>query len=238
MIRIHSTKLLSTKLPDRMYEIRLNELNSLVSLQRREKASKFIFTEDKVRSLTSEILLRYGLLNELRSNPQNLSFSYNIYGKPILDGIENVDFSISHSGNWVLVGLSEHTIGVDIEKIHNIHIDIAERFFTEEEYKLVKNCFDEKIMINTFYRVWTLKEAYIKAIGKGLSCPLNSFSVIPGMEGVSLKLLNQELPGMFFKEYSFDQEYKCAICCGADSFPAEISTIEFETLISEIKSIF
>jgi len=229
-------KLLATKLPNRLDEFRLNELISLVSLQRKSRASKFKFIEDIYQSLTGEILLRYGLQNKIGFNPDHLHFSYNSYGKPVLSGIENIDFSISHSGNWVIVGLSERAIGVDTERIHNVDTGIADLYFSEEECKIVKSCSDRRTLMETFYRIWTLKEAYIKAIGKGLSCPLSTFTVIPGVSGVSLKLSDQVLPRMFLKEYDLDPEYKCAVCCEIDSLPAEISIIKFETLVAEVKT--
>ncbi len=67
-------------------------------------------------------------------------------------------------------------VGVDIEKIRPIDFAIAERFFTASEYRLLMDTAEQE-RLQLFYTLWTLKESYIKFVGKGLSIPLDSFAI-------------------------------------------------------------
>jgi 4'-phosphopantetheinyl transferase len=128
------------------------------------------------RSLLGDILARYSICKRLGVKNKDLFFDVNEYGKPILLRQDGICFNISHSANWVVCAIDNNTVGIDVEFIKPIDIKIAERFFSKTE------CFDlmnepEDTRIKYFYMLWTLKESYIKAEGKGLSIPLNSFNI-------------------------------------------------------------
>lgn len=111
-------------------------------------------------------------------NLQHVQFILNQYGKPYLDGV-NIFFNVSHSYDWVLIGLSPTIdLGVDIEKIRtDLNLtQLANRFFSEAEVSFLNQLPDAKKAIG-FFNAWTRKEAYIKARGRGLSIPLSGFSV-------------------------------------------------------------
>jgi 4'-phosphopantetheinyl transferase len=101
---------------------------------------------------------------------KDMEYSLNEYGKPYFSNHSEIYFNLSHSGDYVLVVLSSDEVGCDIQQITNVNLKIADRFFTAKEREYIKN-------INGFFRVWALKESFIKLIGKGLSQPLNSFSI-------------------------------------------------------------
>ncbi len=122
----------------------------------------------------SEVLLRYILWKHYKILLNEVKFEYNVYGKPSLARNTNLYFSISHSDEWILCAVSEVPIGIDVEKIVEDVIGIANRFYTKEEVTYI----EKKLPINrdaAFCKIWTLKESYVKCIGKGLSIPLNSF---------------------------------------------------------------
>lgn len=146
----------------------------LVSAERKTKISNYIFIMDKLRCLLAEVLLRYILWKHF-SIKDDISFTYNEYGKPQLEFFNQIYFNISHSGDWVLCGVADNPIGVDVEKVIDIDINIARRFFTLNEYNYILQQPIEKQKY-IFFMFWTLKESFIKAIGKGLNIPLNSFS--------------------------------------------------------------
>ena len=96
-------------------------------------------------------------------------------GKPYIDGVH---FNISHSHNLVVCAFGEHDIGIDVEKIRDYRPRVAEKFHPEEIAHLEKSA-DKNL---EFFKIWTMKEAYLKCLGTGLSKAL-SFNVfkIPNM---------------------------------------------------------
>lgn len=149
----------------------LEELRGQVSEARREKSLKYRFEIDQRRSLAAEALLFYALKKEKICNndfPEILTYPD---GKPYL---KQVEFSLSHAGNYAVCLLGTSPCGVDIEYMErkNHFQKLARRFFTGEESQAL-TC--EK----DFYMLWTRKESFVKVIGTGLNCPLDSFSFQP-----------------------------------------------------------
>ena len=99
----------------------------------------------------------------------DVTFTENVHGKPIICDTD-IYFNISHSANAVMCAVSDHEVGVDIEKICDIRDAIVKRCFSAYEKDQVSSAED-------FYRIWTLKEAYLKAIGTGIDRKLDSLSL-------------------------------------------------------------
>lgn len=141
------------------------------------RAKRFATAELKNRfvlahAATREILSRY-----LSCTPNAIEFTQNAFGKPMLSS-RALEFNLSHSQNTALLAVTDRPIGVDVEYIAR-SIDVlglAKRFFAAEEYEdlLSYSTEEQKIL---FFRIWTRKEAFIKAVGKGLSQNLDSFVV-------------------------------------------------------------
>ncbi len=93
---------------------------------------------------------------------------YNPFNKPFLN--EEIDFSISHSGEYVVCALGiRQKVGVDIEEIKRIQLDDFKQFFTQEQFESILYASDPHM---EFYKLWTIKESVVKADGRGLSFPL------------------------------------------------------------------
>ena len=144
-----------------------NQLSS-VSQFRCDRANTYKFDDDKRRSLAATILLDR-LLKNYSLNEKDMLYKTNSHGKPIFSNSE-LQFSLSHSGEYVLAALDYDEIGCDIQKTGKADFNIAKRFFTPNECDYIKKDCD-------FFRVWTLKESFVKALGCGLSIPLNSFEI-------------------------------------------------------------
>ncbi len=142
---------------------------------KKEKIKRFRFYEDKLRSLFGELLLQYALKNYWHLDYNNIEIIDDDFGKPILVG-QKIFFNISHSGDWVSLICSENSCGIDVEKIENPPFEIMNKNYSQDEIDQVKNV-EQKIQKINFYKIWTLKESYIKMIGKGLSIPLDSFTI-------------------------------------------------------------
>ncbi len=92
---------------------------------------------------------------------ENTEISFESSGKPYFKDYKQLHFNLSHSDIYLAVAFSDSPVGVDIEKHREINLKIAERYFTPNERKTVKNSRD-------FFYVWTRKEACLKKTGEGL----------------------------------------------------------------------
>ncbi|NWH06203.1 4'-phosphopantetheinyl transferase family protein [Desulfobacter latus] len=141
------------------------------------KSDRYLKQSDRHLSLVSRALVRYLIAEVTRQEPQSLCFSTNEHGKPFLVGFPKIHFNLSHSHGAAVCALCRNAaVGVDVEDLgRHTDLSIADRFFSSFEAALVSKAPGaEKRKL--FFDIWTLKEAYIKAVGKGLSIPLNSFS--------------------------------------------------------------
>ena len=96
------------------------------------------------------------------------------HGKPMIDGLE---FSLSHSGNLVVCAVSHEPVGCDVEEIRKAPERVAERYFScgEQEYL---SQFAEEEYDRAFFRLWTMKESYVKMTGEGLGVPMEQYEVV------------------------------------------------------------
>ncbi|PSB08444.1 hypothetical protein C7B62_16780 [Pleurocapsa sp. CCALA 161] len=153
---------------------KIHQLNTLLSTDEVARANKFHFLEHKRRFIASRGILRQLLGNYLRISPENLEFEYGDRGKPQLAAsMDNsfLQFNVSHSLDYALYGFTNHhLIGVDIEFLREMEnaTELAKRFFTHQEFQLMANLADEERQ-KAFFQLWTAKEAYLKALGTGLS---------------------------------------------------------------------
>ena len=139
-----------------------NILNTLPK-QDIDKINKILKPKDKKLSILSRYLLINILSQNYNINYNNLNIKYNKYNKPI---INNLYFNISHSHDYSVVVTSNNPIGVDIEKIRKVNLNIINYFCTNKEKKYILN--SENIYKNLF-EIYCLKEAYIKMLGTNLS---------------------------------------------------------------------
>lgn len=118
-------------------------------------------------------LLSFGLEKEYGIFPEVNSLEKGSYGKPYLKGYPDIQFSISHCEGLAGCVLCNGTVGLDAELIRPYNERVADRILTDKERSALKNCgsADNLESRERFFRYWTLKESYVKAIGKGLSFP-------------------------------------------------------------------
>lgn len=175
-------------------------LLSFVSDEKKEKILRFHRFEDAQRSLLGDLLARYAICKRLSINNKDLVFAANEYRKPVLIAPNIIHFNISHSGIWVVCVVDDNPVGIDVEEIKPINLGIAERFFSRDEYFDLMNQ-PEEMKLKYFYMLWTLKESYVKAEGKGLYIPLDSFTIKLGFNDYSNTMIIEN------KKYHFSQEF-------------------------------
>ncbi|MBB5188513.1 MULTISPECIES: 4'-phosphopantetheinyl transferase family protein [Zhongshania] len=166
--------------------------------------------------LVSRALLRTVLAEYCELSPQEIEFEVNGFGKPELDNSSVspiIQFNTAHtSGLTVCVVTRDNAIGVDVEcSAENPGIlDVAEDYFSALELQALKSR-DEAQQLDYFYRYWTLKEAYIKARGEGLSIPLHDFSVVLGNDGEFLEFFGPDAESWDFRLLGQNARYTAGL---------------------------
>lgn len=155
----------------------------ILSHDERARASRFVFPADRRRFVLAHGALRVILSRYTRTPPARLTFEANAYGRPELStaaGARLLRFNLSHTRGLIALAVCrEYEVGVDVECAWGRStadlIDLAARFFSPPEAAALRRLPDEE-RLRRFLQLWTLKEAYIKAYGLGLSIPLDAFS--------------------------------------------------------------
>jgi 4'-phosphopantetheinyl transferase len=112
-------------------------------------------------------------------DPTAVVFVLNAYGKPSVAQAPSMHFSLSHSEDRALLAVSDTlVVGADLEQVRPLdHLELARRNFHTDEVAAIESQRTESAQRQAFFRIWTLKEAVLKALGMGLSLPLDSFAV-------------------------------------------------------------
>ncbi len=159
-----------------------SKLYGILSDDERERANKLKVEDKKQQYVIARGTLRQrlGLLTNI--NPEDFVFEYLEHGKPVLNNdsrFVDITFNISHSYDLALIAISQkQSIGIDIEKINHDsdHQALVTRFFSKAE-QAEFNTLSEAIKAKAFCACWTRKEAFIKAIGSGITYGLGNFNV-------------------------------------------------------------
>lgn len=150
------------------------------------RANKYHFEEDQKKFVRRRSALRQILAKRLGKHPRSISFEYSKLGKPQLarEFSGKLYFNVSHSRDFAIIGIGmSGQIGVDIEYLDSdVDSDlISKRFFATPEISEIMSS-ETRHKTDAFFRHWTIKEAFIKAIGKGLTFPLNEV-IVQSSEG-------------------------------------------------------
>ena len=156
-------------------------LLALLSEEERVKADRFIFPHDRDCFVAAHALVRVALSDYFARAPQDWSFVTNAWGKPRVDandGSARLCFNLSHTRGHVAVAVAlDREVGVDVERIAPSRADeeVARQLFAPAEVAAFQEE-PEGGRAEAFFDVWTLKEAYIKAVGLGVALPLKDFA--------------------------------------------------------------
>lgn len=200
------------------YQQKIDSCKDILSQDEQEKTNKFASKLLKKSFIISRAFLRIILSKYLKTIPQEIYFTYNNKGKPQLDteALLSIKFNLSHKNNYVIYGFSYHNIGIDLEKIDDkIKVEkIAQRFFCNDEFNYLKTL-DSKVKIEYFLKLWTKKEAYLKAIGKGLSGGLDSICFLVNNHHQKIDFIinknNNSSDNWYFKTWILKDNYIMSI---------------------------
>lgn len=193
----------------KIYSMNISSINAdnkkwyaALSDRRIEKVERLKQPLKKAQSIGAELLLKYAVNKETGENGI-VNWDIDKNGKLFLPEHDGLYVNLSHSRNYSVCAVHDNHIGVDIQYCRECDMRMAERFFTTDEALFINSHANKN---NAFFEVWTKKESFVKAVGKGLTIPLNSFSVLSDSieyEGKQYK----------FKEYSVsDSGYKLFVC--------------------------
>lgn len=191
---------------------------SVLSPEEVERADRFYFDKHRRQFIVAHAAMGTILSSYLNISPSDVAFSYGPKGKPAFSAElekSGIRFNLSHSGDYALLGITRnHILGVDIEFINHEFgtEEIATSFFSPAEIETLQ-AVPQAQKAPVFFSCWTRKEAYIKAVGDGLSIPLDSFDVAfaPGAQPALLRVQVPE--HQFWKMYDLPapEGYKAAL---------------------------
>ena len=150
----------------KMSEAEFSKLYYKSDENRKAKADRLRKRPAKRLSVAAGELIRNAIADEFNIDAKDLRFRTGKSGKPYVENVK-VEFSISHSGNIAVCAISDKPVGVDVEFIRDVNVNVAKRLFTLDE----QNYVFEKWALSKqrFFEIWTRKEAYVKMLGRGIS---------------------------------------------------------------------
>lgn len=161
----------------------------------RDRAARFFRKDDRARFVIGRSTARALIAQRLGLEPTAVVLRSNAWGKPEPEGAPGLHFNVSHSGDWILVAVDDHgPLGVDVETVRPALAELDEfrRVLASEEAAAL-DALPPAERARAFARVWVRKEAYVKAIGEGMSRELRDIAVGVGDEAP--RLLYDRNPG-------------------------------------------
>ncbi|MBB5441245.1 4'-phosphopantetheinyl transferase [Pedobacter sp. AK017] len=178
-------------------DIFLNQLPPVL----RQRILRFKNWQDSCRSLVGKLLLKKAL-QECNQPATLCNLDYNEYGRPFVGG--DLDFNLSHSGSYAVCAIVRGSkIGIDLEQIRPMDINHFQSQFNQEQWvKIVQS----EHTASAFFHYWTLKEAVVKADGRGLKIPLQSIVIKDNHAEIQHAI-------WYYQKLSFVPEYVLHIAC-------------------------
>lgn len=162
--------------------INIQDAMKILNEEETIKAQKFRFEKHQKRFIVARSTLKHILSHYLGISPEKIAFQYGSHGKPkLVDKMNTIqlEFNLSHSEELAIYGITcHHLIGVDVEYLRPMPDaeKLAKRFFCHQEFEKINSL--SIIHKNTeFFKLWTAKEAYLKATGKGISGGLDKVEI-------------------------------------------------------------
>lgn len=208
-------------------ETLFREKLKLLSPYRQQKIAILRHERDKNRSLAAGLLLDHALA---AFGLQERSMEYEIgeWGKPALKYHPEICFSLSHSGAYAICTIGDKPVGNDIERIREGRLKVADRFFAKEELSWLYETEREEERMQRMFRLWTMKESFVKAIGRGMSLSLQDFVIhMDGESGRARVWHSVDAKYYHLREYREIAGY-CTAVCVQDSADIAYSMIPVE----------
>jgi 4'-phosphopantetheinyl transferase len=218
-------------LTERLNDDLFLRLLTCVDEKKQQRIRRFRHWQDAHRTLYGDLLVRYIIMRTLEVDNSDIRFSVNAYNKPRFDHPSSFHFNVAHSGKWIVCAIADRPVGVDVEQINDVNLDISMRFFSEDEHSIIMQR-EEPDRRFLFYALWTLKESYLKAMGKGLYQPLDSFTIrFIDRDNIGLFSNGEMIPDVYFKQYSIEKDYSIAVCAHSHRFDDFIVAMDIRDIV-------
>ena len=148
----------AVKLSDNVGRETVERLLPFVDSEKQDRVRRFYRWIDSLRGLFADLLIRHIIIRKTNLTNNEISFSKNKYGKPFLNEQADFHFNLSHSGDWVVCAVDDKPVGIDVEEVSPIDLDISRNYFSTDEHKDLLSK-DDKIAY--FFTLWTLKESLL-----------------------------------------------------------------------------
>lgn len=197
-------------------------LRSLLAPDEMARAARYRRPADQLRFGCVRGLLRVLLGQYTNQPPDQIEFTAGVNQKPELKGAASWQFNVSHSANWALIAIGKVRVGVDLEWVNPDFSfrDVLPISFSPDEQRYIDACSDARLC---FYRLWTRKEALVKATAKGMDDAFDRVPSLPGVHPANAQVIGQE---GHWTVHSF---------AVADGYPAAVA---FEDLIPMIPRFY
>lgn len=182
----------------------ISELKKVLNDDELKRADRFAFEKDRNQFITAHGALREIIAKYSGINASKIQFKRTLSRKPFISFPQtNLQFNISHSGNKILVGISEEEIGVDIEIMKDQFEfgELSKAYFSEKEQNKINASINPQA---TFLKFWTCKEALLKAAGTGISEEIKNIIVCDDVN-------NSSLPSDYFVTSLMHENFVAAI---------------------------
>ncbi|GAB3381024.1 4'-phosphopantetheinyl transferase superfamily protein [Spongiibacter taiwanensis] len=204
---------------DKRLNTYLGAYNAMLSDSEREQYEQLPQQDQRHDYLVSRVLLRTVLAGYCDCEPNELVFGVSEYGKPELlsPAGQDLQFNTAHThGLTVCVVGRSYPVGIDAEYHSDSAslLSVADDYFSSQELQALHEKDSEEAKLADFFRYWTLKEAYLKARGQGLSIPLHDFSVVL-KDGAFVEFCGPEAERWDFRLLLQDANYTAALAMGA-----------------------
>lgn len=221
---------------EHIYILDLNQLNNesvykayfnQMPEERRKKVTAHHMQADRLRSLGAGIVLN-NILKQYGLDPGETRLEYGADGKASVAGRPDIHFNLTHSGNFAAGVCGGSPVGIDVEEIRAMEERIARRFFHKGEYRYLEAIEDEQQKQEAFFRLWVLKESFMKVTGLGMRLPLDAFEIQVHEQHIEVAQTVDDRR-YYFKEFVLENS-RMAVCsadCTAASWePVWISLSE------------
>lgn len=186
-----------------------SSLIELLPSHRRKAVMRYRQEADRARGAAAFLLLKKALMP---LGISDIEFELGEHKKPYLKGQKGIYFNLSHSGSFVMCCVSGSECGCDVQEIEKPLDQIARRFFSPDETAYLSELTEDRRLIES-YRIWAMKESFIKATGEGMSKDLQTFSV-----------LEERIEDHYIRSYEAAEGYAFACCIKGSPPPDGIIT--------------
>jgi 4'-phosphopantetheinyl transferase len=204
-----------------VYTIRLEHWtghDGLLSRDELARAERFQIVAARQRLVAARSALRTLLGLHLGEHPASLKFAFGEFGKPFLPAHPDVNFNLAHSDDQMIFALSRSgPVGVDCERVRRVdeRVGLQHLACSDIERDLLRRHDQEFDSTELFFRLWTRKEALLKALGWGLSFPLNELTVLDASDGAHVTVEVPQFGAWQIASVTVGQIYAAACCTRA-----------------------